>query len=53
MSNNDPIRREVGFHWGAGEPDFGFFVSYGQSNAISVIAESYQDIFGLVMVKNS
>ena len=51
-SNNDPFRRETSFHWADGEPDFGFFVQYGQSTGASIIAESYSDIFGLVMISN-
>lgn len=52
ITNSDPFRREAGFHWAEGEPDFGFFVAYGQSTGASIIAESYSDIFGLVMISN-
>jgi hypothetical protein len=47
------IEPEAGFRWAVGEPDFTFHLSFKDPSAVSVIAESYRDIFGLVMVSHS
>jgi hypothetical protein len=49
----DPIAKDANFHWSKGEPEFLFGVSYESDDEISVIAEAYGDIFGLVLVSNS
>jgi hypothetical protein len=46
-------RKDASFRWATGEPDFHFFVSFEDPEAISVTAESYHDIFGLVMLSHS
>jgi hypothetical protein len=46
MTNEDTWRKEAGFRWHKGEPDFIFSVSFENLDAISVIAESFGDIFG-------
>jgi hypothetical protein len=44
------FEREAGFQWPSeGDPDFRFLVSFYDPEAVSVTAESYGDIFGLVM----
>lgn len=53
VDNEDEFRKEAGFHWAEGTPDFSFYISYADPRAISVIAESYGEIFGLVMVSHS
>jgi hypothetical protein len=44
---------EAAFQWAVGEADFTFHVSFEDPDAVSVIAESYRDIFGLVMISHS
>jgi hypothetical protein len=48
-------RKEAGFQWAAdgAQLDFSFHVSFENPEAVSVIAESYRDIFGLVMISHS
>jgi hypothetical protein len=53
MTFKDPFRKEASFQWGAGEPDIIFSVSFQNPAAISVLAESYVDIFGLIMLSYS
>jgi hypothetical protein len=51
----DTLRKVAGFRWAAdgGRPDFTFLVSYENLDAVSVIAESHRDIFGLIMISHS
>jgi hypothetical protein len=51
----DALRKVAGFRWAAhgAQPDFIFLVSYENSDAVSVIAESHRDIFGLIMISHS
>jgi hypothetical protein len=50
----DVFEREAGFQLPSkGDPDFTFLVSFYYPEAVSVIAESYGDIFGLVMTSVS
>jgi hypothetical protein len=53
LLNEDTERKEARFQWATGESDFIFSVSFEQSDRVSVIAESYRDIFGLVLVSLS
>jgi hypothetical protein len=41
------------FRWGEGDPDFTFFVSFSDPDAVLVNAESHGDIFGLTMTSIS
>jgi hypothetical protein len=41
------------FRWGEGDPDFTFFVSFSDPEAVLVNADSYGDIFGLTMTSIS
>lgn len=52
-NDRDDEQKEASFRWAAGEPDFVFFVSFEDPEAISVIAEAYGDLYGLVMVSHS
>jgi predicted DNA-binding ArsR family transcriptional regulator len=47
----ETIMMEAGFRWAADgdHPDFTFHVSFENLDAVSVTAESFGDIFGLVM----
>ena len=50
----DPLQKEAGFHWHSeSDPDFTFFVSFVDSEAVTVTAEAHHDIFGLVMTSVS
>jgi hypothetical protein len=50
----DAFEKEAGFQWSSeGDPDFTFFVSFNDPEAVTVTAESYGDIFGLVMTSVS
>lgn len=42
--------KEASFRWAVGKPDFLFFVTFEHLERISVVAEAYGDIFGLVML---
>ena len=55
MAYEDALRKVAGFRWAAhgAQPDFIFLVSYENSDAVSVIAESHRDIFGLIMISHS
>ena len=53
LLNEDTERKEAAFQWAAGETDFIFSVSFAYADRVSVIAESYGDIFGLVLVSHS
>lgn len=46
----DVEHKEASFRWTFGKPDFLFFVSFEYPERISVVAEGYWDIFGLVML---
>ena len=49
----DTEREEAGFRWAAGESDFIFSVSFEHPDRVSVIAEAYGDLFGLVLLSHS
>jgi hypothetical protein len=49
----DDFEPEAAFQWADGDPDFAFNVSFENPENASVVAESYRDIFGLVMVSYS
>jgi hypothetical protein len=51
--SKDTQNQEASFRWAAGEPDFIFSVSLKDPGAPSVIAESADDIFGLILVSSS
>jgi hypothetical protein len=54
MIYEDVLGKVAGFRWAAdGDPDFTFLVSFGDPDAVSVTADSYGDIFGLVMTSIS
>jgi hypothetical protein len=53
LLNDDAERKEAGFQWATGEPDFIFSVSFEHPDRVSIIAESRGDIFGLVLVSSS
>jgi hypothetical protein len=54
MIYEDPFGKEADFRWAAeGDPDFTFYVSFGDPEAVLVTADSYGDIFGLVMTSVS
>jgi len=55
MAYEDALQKVAGFRWAAcgAQPDFIFLVSYKNSDAVSVIAESHRDIFGLIMISHS
>jgi hypothetical protein len=54
MKCEDALGKAAGFHWAADrDPDFAFFVSFGDPEAVSVSADSHGDIFGLVMTSIS
>jgi hypothetical protein len=55
LIHEDAFDKEAGFRWAAdaAQPDFVFHVSFENPDRVSVIAESYGDIFGLVMVSHS
>jgi hypothetical protein len=46
----DVEHKEASFRWTLGKPDFLFFVSFEYPERITVVAEGYWDIFGLVML---
>ncbi len=46
----DVEHKQASFRWAVGKPDFLFFVSFECPERISVVAEGYWDIFGLVML---
>ena len=55
MAYEDALQKVAGFRWAAdgAQPDFIFLVSYENSDAVLVIAESDRDIFGLIMISHS
>jgi hypothetical protein len=55
MAYEDSLHKVAGFRWAADgdQPDFIFLVSYENLDAVSVIAESHRDIFGLIMISHS
>jgi hypothetical protein len=55
MEYEDALHKVAGFRWAAdgAQPDFIFLVSWENSDAVSVIAESRRDIFGLIMISHS
>jgi hypothetical protein len=53
LLSKDVGRKEMKFQWAAGEPDFIFSVSFEDPDRVTVIAESYRDISGLVLVSVS
>jgi hypothetical protein len=54
MIYEDALGKVAGFRWAAdGDPDFTFVVSFGDPEAVLVTADSYGDIFGLVMTSIS
>lgn len=53
VDSEDHVRKEAGFHWPERDPDFTFYVSFRDEQRIAVTAESYGDIFGLVLVSHS
>jgi hypothetical protein len=55
VAYEDGLRKVAGFRWATDgtQPDFIFLVSYENTDAVSVIAESRRDIFGLIMVSHS
>jgi hypothetical protein len=53
LLNEDTGRQEAAFQWATGEPEFIFSVSFEDPDRVSVIAESYGDISGLVLVSLS
>jgi hypothetical protein len=53
LLNEDAGRKEASFRWATGEPDFIFSLSFAHADKVSVIAESYGDIFGLVLISHS
>jgi hypothetical protein len=55
MAYEDALQKVAGFRWAAdgAHPDFIFLVSHENSSAVSVIAESHRDIFGLIMISHS
>jgi hypothetical protein len=54
MKYEDAFGKVAGFHWAADrDPDFTFFVSFGDPEVVSVSAVSHGDIFGLVMASIS
>ena len=53
LLSKDTERKEAGFRWAAGESDFIFSVSFEHPDRISVIAEAYGDLFGLVLLSHS
>lgn len=54
LLKEDTERKEAGFQWATGKPDFTFSVSFENPDRVSVIAESCAgDIFGLVLVSHS
>ena len=54
VTYEDAVEKEAGFQWPSeGDPDFTFLVSFVDPEAVTVTAESYGDIFGLVMTSVS
>jgi hypothetical protein len=54
VTYEDPVQKEAGFQWRSeSDPDFTFFVSFVDSEAVTVTAEAHRDIFGLVMTSVS
>jgi hypothetical protein len=54
MIYKDAFGKVAGFHWAAdSDPDFTFFVSFGDPKAVLVTADSYGDISGLMMTSIS
>jgi hypothetical protein len=51
--SKDMQNQEASFRWAAGKPDFIFSVSFKDPEAPSVIAESADDIFGLILASSS
>ena len=47
------LDRVASFRWAEGDPDFTFFVSFSDPEAVLVNADSYGDIFGLTMTSIS
>jgi hypothetical protein len=53
-THHDQLGREAAFQWGtADQPDFVFHLFFQDRRAASAIAESYSDIFGLVLTSHS
>jgi hypothetical protein len=55
LIQEDAFDKQASFRWAAdaAQPDFLFHVSFENPESVSVIAESYGDIVGLVMVSHS
>jgi hypothetical protein len=53
LTHQDDFDQSAVFQWAAGEVDFAYHVSFENPDAVSVIAESHRDIFGLVMLSHS
>jgi hypothetical protein len=55
MEYEDVRQKVAGFRWAVDgdQSDFIFLVSYENSDAVMVIAESHRDIFGLIMTSHS
>ena len=53
LLGEDPQNKEARFRWKLGEPDFIFSVSFKYPETVSIVAESGQDILGLVLVSHS
>ena len=54
VTYEDAVEKEAGFQWPSeGDPDFTFLVSFVDPEVVTVTAESYGDIFGLVMTSVS
>jgi hypothetical protein len=54
MIYEDAFGKSAGFRWAAdSDPDFTFFVSFDDPEGVLVTADSYRDIFGLVMTSIS
>ncbi len=53
LLGEDTERKEAAFQWATGQPDFIFSISFEDPQKVSVVAESYQDIFGLVLASYS
>jgi hypothetical protein len=54
VTYEDAAEKEAGFQWPSeGDPDFTFLVSFADPEVVTVTAESYGDIFGLVMTSVS
>jgi hypothetical protein len=55
LIHEDAFDKEASFRWAADRerPDLLFYVSFGNLESVQVVAESYGDVYGLVLLSHS